>query len=827
MESDKFNSFGAPRGGKRKTSRQAKRTSLQAKTTRARQAKTTRARQAKTTRARPRSVRNPASLPVVSLAGVVPRVKKVKTVTIIPYPTGTVITDRTTQPVNIFLEYLNKKGLNSARMAPVDLFYHQQYFFIIWQIAMLSEINHDFGEGARSSASNIVAFGVSVKKFLRAQLLDNIDKFMISGGFKTQPINLEIPRLLGLIILNPKLKEKILKFFNEPAKLNANYLKELGKMINEDTGIIMARPDQYFSEPFLERYLKTLNPNPVTVQISWRQRFFGSTPSTAVISKNLFIFVDAVASSGDLQDVLKYIYQYLDPIRNPPSSRDPYESAFKVYFIQSPASKFDSAGVSFLEKILSDEEGGFSGFQSWSKSNTFYPLDLFGPSRMTFELTVGSQLILTPTSTITKSPTNYILYNFTYEDTSPGQTSLTINTINNELADISEQNKLKTEISNFSLPSIIASQTLQKLIKDFEQNTTLNIVTNFNKLLSVMLVKSMGDLGQELTALFTFQSLKTGFVYNGFNFNLSNTQLVYLTIDQFSFLLLQYLPTIPAILGKKAVSDEERKKATNISSVPYELNFPLKFDPTMNPIELRNYLKTLYDISESDSNIDKVAYMLEHDYAVEEFDAPEFDLNGKKIGNELDVTSYYNYFKKRNVPESAIIKSIIIQLTNDKLNIWKKYFFEKPIITQKAIDDDIDEAGTLLTAYFIKYNLPRIPLIPPILSPVITTIKNELIRRYTQMLNTSTPIYTPFGKKRWIEQAIKKQKQKGTTGSFKRWCKSKGFGDKVTLKCINKAKRSKNKTIRQKANFAKNIGGYKNKSNHIKQINRDIKYLLK
>ena len=26
----------------------------------------------------------------------------------------------------------------------------------------------------------------------------------------------------------------------------------------------------------LERYLKTLNPNPVTVQISWRQRFFGS-----------------------------------------------------------------------------------------------------------------------------------------------------------------------------------------------------------------------------------------------------------------------------------------------------------------------------------------------------------------------------------------------------------------------------------------------------------------------------------------------------------------------------------------------------------------------
>ena len=41
---------------------------------------------------------------------------------------------------------------------------------------MLSEINHDFGEGARSKTSNIVAFGKSVKKFLRAQLLDSIDK---------------------------------------------------------------------------------------------------------------------------------------------------------------------------------------------------------------------------------------------------------------------------------------------------------------------------------------------------------------------------------------------------------------------------------------------------------------------------------------------------------------------------------------------------------------------------------------------------------------------------------------------------------------------------
>jgi hypothetical protein len=113
----------------------------------------------------------------------------------------------------------------------------------------------------------------------------------------------------------------------------------------------------------------------------------------------------------------------------------------------------------------------------------------------------------------------------------------------------------------------------------------------------------------------------------------------------------------------------------------------------------------------------------------------------------------------------------------------------------------------------------------------IPTMVNPRITRPPFNTNPLYPILHinqgGFGKKRWIQQAIKKQKQKGTTGSFKRWCKSKGFGDKVTLKCINEAKQSKNKTIRQKANFAKNIKGYTTNKNIIKQINNDIKYLSK
>ena len=167
--------------------------------------------------------------------------------------------------------------------------------------------------------------------------------------------------------------------------------------------------------------------------------------------------------------------------------------------------------------------------------------------------------------------------------------------------------------------------------------------------------------------------------------------------------------------------------------------------------QLRNYLKTLYDISESDSNLDKVAYMLEHDYAVEEFDAPELDVNGKQIGNELDVTRYYNYFISRVANQSdisQIIKSIIIQLTNDKLNYWKKDFFEeKRTITQTDIDADIASTNELLKLYFDKYNSPRIPPITNLIPQnIIDTIINELVRRYIEMLNISTPVYMPFGK---------------------------------------------------------------------------------
>jgi hypothetical protein len=68
-----------------------------------------------------------------------------------------------------------------------------------------------------------------------------------------------------------------------------------------------------------------------------------------------------------------------------------------------------------------------------------------------------------------------------------------------------------------------------------------------------------------------------------------------------------------------------------------------------------------------------------------------------------------------------------------------------------------------------------------------------------------------FGrKKRFIQEANRRSVLKGTVGMFGKWCKSQGLtkDGKVTLRCINKAKRSGNTTLIRRATFAKNIGGY-------------------
>ena len=54
---------------------------------------------------------------------------------------------------------------------------------------------------------------------------------------------------------------------------------------------------------------------------------------------------------------------------------------------------------------------------------------------------------------------------------------------------------------------------------------------------------------------------------------------------------------------------------------------------------------------------------------------------------------------------------------------------------------------------------------------------------------------------KWIQKAVKKMEQKGTKGSFTRWCKSNGY-DGVTSDCISAALKKGGK-VAKKASFAK------------------------
>lgn len=59
-------------------------------------------------------------------------------------------------------------------------------------------------------------------------------------------------------------------------------------------------------------------------------------------------------------------------------------------------------------------------------------------------------------------------------------------------------------------------------------------------------------------------------------------------------------------------------------------------------------------------------------------------------------------------------------------------------------------------------------------------------------------------KKKWLQKARSSMKKRGTVGSFTAWCKRKGFKG-VTNECVAMGKRSSNKVIRRKANFAANV----------------------
>jgi hypothetical protein len=79
----------------------------------------------------------------------------------------------------------------------------------------------------------------------------------------------------------------------------------------------------------------------------------------------------------------------------------------------------------------------------------------------------------------------------------------------------------------------------------------------------------------------------------------------------------------------------------------------------------------------------------------------------------------------------------------------------------------------------------------------------------SQLRDLIKKVVSEAGNEKFIQKATKKMEKKGTSGKFGKWCKDHGFGEEVTMSCINKAMKSEDSSVVKMANFAKNIGGYK------------------
>jgi len=78
----------------------------------------------------------------------------------------------------------------------------------------------------------------------------------------------------------------------------------------------------------------------------------------------------------------------------------------------------------------------------------------------------------------------------------------------------------------------------------------------------------------------------------------------------------------------------------------------------------------------------------------------------------------------------------------------------------------------------------------------------------SQLRDLIQKVVVEAGDEKFIQKATSKMEKKGTEGKFGKWCKDHGFGEEVTLRCINKAMKSEDSAEVKMANFAKNIGGY-------------------
>ena len=657
----------------------------------------------------------------------------------------------------------------------------QCFFNIYWSVAICGDMIHDFGKSADK------VYNENITRAILMLLYTRIDTFFSYVGFYNLN-NQENTFIFHIEYLLNKLPEKteILKFFTSifndnilikqqnlnfkfiiPTGLNEAYMKKIVSLFIKINGREYQRPQVYLQDThnYIDSYAS----------------LFVKKNITDLITNDLYVMVDAVGSSGSGQDLLNLFANYLDMEKNP--------NMFKVYYIESPAERYDSATKSWIHNFL---KGQTNEPGKYSQYDIFISYDIF--ERYTHVLDINMINLVDNTG---KYINNFSLLKLKYVDSvNTDDTRLEILTINNynytEIDTFTKRVKgEKGKVSLEDVKKIINNNNLLKadVLKPGSNSKPFDILKELERYL---FMKTGGDLGQEAFAFVIFGIIKN---LTPTSADFKNAIMLYITFDQFSSFLGTFF-NIPILLEQKSATAADEKVRADISIEPYKFNFPTIPKDKLKYTDLVKKIKEI-NPSLNDDTVKQKIVPIYHNITME------------SKGNSINLDEYIDYFTDQKFPLStdndrqfivAGIKAVIADNLKGEDDKISKVTQRLKQITNKSFIKFKDS----IQNYFNKLYSNEKTKLPSILMDVNSFGKK--IYRKSKMLS--------FGKervKRFIQEANRRSQLKGTAGSFKSWCKSQRLTDsagRVTRKCIARAKKSGNTRLIRKAVFAQNIGGY-------------------
>ena len=178
-------------------------------------------------------------------------------------------------------------------------------------------------------------------------------------------------------------------------------------------------------------------------------------------------------------------------------------------------------------------------------------------------------------------------------------------------------------------------------------------------------------------------------------------------------------------------------------------------------------------------------------------------MKGWREGSMQESYRLRDIISENKVNEAWPQKELDRKATNFRRSSFNPYKREKDI---KSLFGSYGEEIPPQVLQYLRKN-PRL-----LIKRLVDIYGIDEIYNYIELATETNPVQESYSlddiisekEEKFIQKAEKKMEKKGTVGSFREYC-----GGEVTMACINKGLKSDDPSIVKKANYAKNIGGYK------------------